>query len=231
MADHDFAIASGHKLIPSVYGGIEIGDNKLGQPEAVGYRGYTYVAIRSAKHSSSSADTHAVDFERLFELEGFKNILYSDNNVKKPILMLSVDGGPDKNPRFHKVIKHAIQHFIKHDYGAVFVFTNAPRRSAFNRVERRMAPLSRELTGVVLEYEHYGEHLDSSKKTKNLTLEKKNFSFAGETLANIWNKIEIDGRGVLAEYIELGTQESSLKDYPSEDWYLNMFKKASICYR
>lgn len=42
--------------------------------------------------------------------------------------------------------------------------TNAPGRSAFNRAERRMAPLSRELAGLILPHDRYGTHLDSQGK-------------------------------------------------------------------
>ena len=42
-----------------------------------------------------------------------------------------------------------------------------------------MAPLSRELTGVVLKYDNFGSHLDSSNRTTDLELEKRNFESAG----------------------------------------------------
>lgn len=61
--------------------------------------------------------------------------------------------GPDENPRFQKVIGFAIQHFKRHDLNALFLATNAPGRSAYNRVERRMAPLSRELAGLILPHD------------------------------------------------------------------------------
>jgi len=47
LPDHDFVVASRHKLIPSVYAGIVIKPNGLGKPEAVTYSGPTYIAIRS----------------------------------------------------------------------------------------------------------------------------------------------------------------------------------------
>lgn len=58
------------------------------------------------------------------------------------------------------------------------VATNAPGRSAFNRVERRMAPLSKELSGVILEHDHYGSHLDNQGRTVDVDKELKNFEFA-----------------------------------------------------
>ena len=66
LPDHDWVVATGHKLIPSVYAGIQIQSNGLGNREAVGYLGPTYIAIRSGKHSSSTAFSHALDFEKKF---------------------------------------------------------------------------------------------------------------------------------------------------------------------
>lgn len=88
---------------------------------------------------------------------------------------MSVDGGPDENPRYEKTIKVAIHHFNKLNLDALFVATNAPGRSAFNRVERRMAPLSRELSGVILPHEYFGSHLNAQQETVDDALEKKEF--------------------------------------------------------
>lgn len=84
---------------------------------------------------------------------------------------------------------------------AVYIYTNAPGRSAFNRVERRIALLSRELTGFVLKHDNFGSHLDSSNKTTDLDLEKRNFESAGTVLSNIWSQLVIDGYPVVAKYI------------------------------
>ena len=56
LTDHDFAVAPKHKLIPS--GDIKLVKNKYLTNDAVNYSGATYVAIRSAKHSASSAFAH-----------------------------------------------------------------------------------------------------------------------------------------------------------------------------
>lgn len=113
-----------------------------------------------------------------------------------------MDGGPDENPRYQKVIETAIHHFKKQNFDAVFVATNAPGRSSFNRVERRMAPLSRELAGLILQHDHYGSHLDNSGKTTDAELEKKNFEHAGSTLAEVWNSVIVDDHPIVAEYID-----------------------------
>ena len=62
--------------------------------------------------------------------------------------------------------------------------------SAFNRVERRIAPLSNQLAGVVLAHDAYGSHLDSGGKTIDVELERQNFVKAGETLAEV-SQLEI----------------------------------------
>ena len=67
LPDHDWVVADQHKLIPSVYAGIGIMPDGLGNKEAVSYYGSTYIAIRSGKHSSSTAMNHGLDFERLLK--------------------------------------------------------------------------------------------------------------------------------------------------------------------
>ena len=106
--------------------------------------------------------------------------------VVKPIFIFTVDGGPDENPRYQAVIRVAIHHFLRYDFDSLFIATNAPGKSAFNRVERKMAPLSKELTGLILPHE----------------LEKKNFKFVGVTLAEIWSQIIVDKFPTVAEFIE-----------------------------
>ena len=78
--------------------------------------------------------------------------------------------------------------------------TNAPGLSAFNKAERRMFHLSKQMTGVVLPHDTFGSHLRNGK-TVDEELEKKNFEAAGDTLANLWNDLEIDENPVKAEYI------------------------------
>lgn len=92
--------------------------------------------------------------------------------------MVTVDGGPDENPQYHKVIANAIKHFQTYDLDAVFIATNAPG-SCFNRVEKRMASLSRDLSGLILPHENYGSHLNSQGKTIDTELEKRNFQYGG----------------------------------------------------
>lgn len=82
--------------------------------------------------------------------------------------------------------------------------TNAPGRSAFNRIERRMASLSSQLAGLVLPHDTYGSHLDSKGFTIDEEKERENFKAAGKILVEVWNSLIIDNYPVVAEYIEPG---------------------------
>ena len=89
LPDHDFPIGENHKLIPSVYAACL--HDKDG---TVSYSGPTHVAIRSAKHNHSSAESHIADFNHLLNLNSFKEHAIMRYDVVKPLVFLSVDGGP-----------------------------------------------------------------------------------------------------------------------------------------
>ena len=69
-------------------------------------------------------------------------------------MIVTVDGSPEENPRYTNTINCATDYFIEHDLDVYFVATNAPGRSAFNRVEKRMSDLSKELSGVIVPNDH-----------------------------------------------------------------------------
>ncbi len=100
---------------------------------------------KTSNNDASTAFTHSTDFDRLYELSAFDVITKRADHTLKPVGIVLSDGGPDENPRYSKTIYCAIQHFKKYDFDALFLATNAPGRSAFNPVERRMAPLSKEI--------------------------------------------------------------------------------------
>ncbi len=199
LPDHDFVIASGHKLTPSVIAGLEVSLSKLNG--AISHSGPTYIGIRSGKHDSAVASTHAADLQHIYDnIAEFKSMLYRADGTKKPILMVFVDGGPDENPRYRETIRHACSNFCKFNLDALYIATQAPGRSAYNPVERRMAPLSRFLAGIILPYDTFGSHLNSQGVTVDDELEKQNFQKAGETLAAVWNEAIIDQFPVVAEW-------------------------------
>lgn len=100
LPDHDFMIGERHKLTPSVYAGISIKPNGKGDPNNVGYSGPTFITIRSGKHAQSTAATHAYDINTLMKEPSFSEILKTDKGDVKPIMIITVDGGPDENPRY-----------------------------------------------------------------------------------------------------------------------------------
>ena len=222
LPDHDWVVTAKNKLIPSVYAGIKIVDKyPIGQPEAVSYSGPTYVAVRSGKHCSSTAKTHGEDFERLLDLEGFQPILKTTSGEVKPVVVVTVDGGPDESPRNRSVIEEAVQKFKDHNLDFFVAVTNAPGRSAFNRAERRMAPLGKMMSGLILPHDHYGSHLDSQRRTIDSELELKNFEYAGEALASVWSSLVIDGESVTAEYIHPSETPKNYDECssPGSAWY------------
>ena len=97
--------------------------------------------------------------------------------------------------------------FKKYSLDLFMEVTNAAGLSAYNKAERRMYHLSKELTGVVLQHDTYGSHIVNGE-TVDSELEMKNFQAAGEVLCSIWNKLEIDNYKTVAEYV---------KDPPSLD--------------
>ena len=141
LPDHDWVVAEQHKRISPVYADIETQPNGLGKPEAVRYSGPTYIAIPSGKYCSSTAFAHRLDFGRLLRVLKFEKIMKSGTEKSvKPVIFITVDESPDEDPRHQKVIDVVIHHFLSHDLNGFFVATNAPGRSAFNRVERKSGP-------------------------------------------------------------------------------------------
>ena len=50
----------------------------------------------------------------------------------KPIVVVSVDVGPDENPRFPKTLAYRIQKFKDHNLDILITLCHAPGNSAFN---------------------------------------------------------------------------------------------------
>ena len=70
-----------------------------------------------------------------------------------------------------------------------------------------MYHLSKEMTALVLPYETFGRHLNSSGETIDEALEKKNFKAAGEILSEVWSSLVIDQHSNKAEFIDTPTNE------------------------
>ena len=87
----------------------------------------------------------------------------------------------------------------------------------------RVAPLSRELSWLILPHEHFRSHLDSQGRRIDKDLEKSHFKYAGKTLSEVWTQVTIDNFQIVVEYIvpdvsELMSENLLTKD---QDCYLN----------
>ena len=202
MPDHDFVVAPKHRLIPSVIGDMKLVKSKDLANDTVTYSAATYIGIRSAKHSASYAFAYFQDTMRVRSLSEFATSFQTDRHKEKEVMIVTVDGGPNENPRYEKTINCSIKYFVENGLDAFFLATNAPGRSVFNRVERRLVKLSKELSGVILEHDKFGSHLDAKGVTVDKDLELKNFDYAGCRLAEIWSGLVIDGNPLVAEFIE-----------------------------
>ena len=164
LPDHDFAKAAKHKLTPFVHPACEMKSHSSKADPEITYSGPTYIAIRSGKYDSSTAHTHCRYIDHLLDLEEIKEIVESGNSVK-PIFVIFCDSGPGEDLRFPKTLDVAIIFFKRYSLDALLVSTHAPVVSAYNQLERRMAPLSKALTRILVPHETYGTVLDSLRKT------------------------------------------------------------------
>ena len=146
LPDHDFVKATKYKLNPSVYAGCEI---------------QCCSAYAEPDHESSTAYTHGRDLRKLIHLAEFVSIVKDKEGFIKPVGVLLCDGGTDENSRFPKTLDAAIQNFKESNLNVLLICTLAPGMSAYNNVERRMAPLSKALSGVLLPHDTCGSHVKS----------------------------------------------------------------------
>ena len=203
LPDHDFCVGSKHLLVPSVIHQCVI-DPKNG----VTYSGATYVAVRSSKHNNSTAYSHQEDLAKFRELHPEVFEIPESGGMVKPVLIKGVDGGPDENPRFDNNKKMACKTFKEMNLDCLIEVTQAPGHSAFNRAERMMFHLSKEMAGLVLPADTFGSHLHNGK-TIDEELDIQNFEAAGEVLCDVWRKLVVDGYAVDTEYVSRGVQEET----------------------
>ena len=102
LPDPDFVIAKQHKLVPSVIGDIQV-KAKTFSSDAVTYSGPTYIGIWSTEHLGLSAYNYLTNTKKIRELpeleRSFKN---SKNEEKLVTIIVTVDEGPNENPRYEK---------------------------------------------------------------------------------------------------------------------------------
>lgn len=131
--------------------------------------------------------------------------------TRKPILLMETDGAQDEAPRVPRPLASAVSLFKTFNLNVLIHGINASGSSVFNPVERRMAPLSHDLAGLVLQHDSFGNHLDASGKTIDDELEKQNFFKVAEVLSDVWSNTIIDGCKVEATAMPIG-KEKDLDD-------------------
>ena len=141
--------------------------------------GPTYITIRSAKHDNSTARTHSFESDHLKVLDSFQSAMLTKAGGVKPHVFVGVDGEPDEAPGNSKTMLAWSDTFVKHDL-------EGPGLSAYNKVERRMAPLTKDTVGLILPSDSFGTPLINSIKTVDEELEIKNLKTAGEILTSLW---------------------------------------------
>ena len=78
-------------------------------------------------HSSSYHELQDIGDIRL--LNEFDNSFQNDEGEYKNVMVVTVDGGPDENPRYSKTIECTIDYFKTFDLDALFIARNILRRS------------------------------------------------------------------------------------------------------
>ena len=114
--------------------------------------------------------------------------LVKKSDVTKPLAIVLCDDGPDEDPRFPKTLDISIQHFKEYDFDAMLASAPASVMSVYNNVKRRIAPLSKAVSPVILPQDAFGTHLDSQTRTISGELEEQNFKAAKQALTEILSK-------------------------------------------
>ena len=87
--------------------------------DAVTCSGATYIGIRSAKHSASSAFAHFQDMVRVRSPPDFAMSSQTDRHEEKKVIFVTIDGGPYENPRYEKNYK--LFNFVENGLDAFFI--------------------------------------------------------------------------------------------------------------
>ena len=229
LPNHDYVVGPKHTLTPSVYAFLQILPNRVGQQNAVTYKGPTVVRVRSGKHAIANSETHRFDLNEIFSSETPMLRKFTTNNRGlKRILLLRADNGPDEAPRNPSTQRSMIRLFVKQKLVFLMLVSLPAGLSPYNPVERRMKYLSSEMTGVILDHVHFGSHLDSSNNTIDESLEMKNFKHCGVQLSDLFEKMVYDGFPTQARYVDPNEMPEDVGDV-SDDWESKHVRRSKYC--
>ena len=147
--------------------------------------------VRSGKHDRSTALSHRLDLCDILRSGKFGTYTHNERRQKKVLLFRS-DNAPDEAPRNPSTQSEMIHLFVKMELLLLVLISLPAGYSPFSPCERRMAPLSKQLTGVVLDHKYHGSHLNSSHETVDFELEKNNFEHAGKRFVKIFQEMTLD---------------------------------------
>ncbi|EXX58145.1 hypothetical protein GLOIN_2v1783204 [Rhizophagus irregularis DAOM 181602=DAOM 197198] len=187
VADYDFPLGSGQKLVPSVY--LMMKPNESNDELRTGQLA---IFVRRQWSLGTSSLSHMQDLKNLALNPKYSDVLKTNGEVR-PIWVLLVNGGPDEDPRHLKNIKNYCQLFRKFDLDYLTVRTYAPGQSKYNPVERGMATLSGKLAGITLLVDHFESHLNTQGKRKDLIFGKSVDAQYVEELTNLFENLEFEG--------------------------------------
>ena len=89
-------------------------------------------------------------------------------------------------------------------------------------VLKGIAPISRDLAGIILPHNRFGAHQISQGITEEIELEQRNFAYVGSKLAKVWSNTVIHGHPTVAEYI--GPEMSNIFE-KEQEWYATHVKE------
>ena len=98
---------------------------------------------------------------------------------------METDGAQNEAPLFPKTLATDVDLFRLLNLDVLLHGVNATGLSAFNPVKTRIAPLSRNLAGIVHPHDYFSNHLDSSGTKINQELEVENFQKAADVLSQV----------------------------------------------
>ena len=230
LPNHDFVVGAKHTLTPSVYAFLTVLSDRIGRQDAVTYTGPTVVRIRSGKHDTADSETHRFDLLEIMNsnVPYIQKITNTPQGSLKRILLLRADNGPDEAPRNPSTQKSMIRVFVKLELAFLFLISLPSGLSPYNPVERRMKYLSSEMTGTILDHEHFGSHLNSNRETVNHELELKNFQHCGEHLSKLFNEMVYDGFPTNARYVDPKEKPETFQDMTG-DWENTHVRRSKYC--
>ena len=99
----------------------------------------------------------------------------TEEALPKPVTIISIQGSPEDSPNYSKVISAAIDYFCTYDLDALYIVTSPIDNHLDQNIHKRIVPIAKDLSSVILPYEHFGSHYDGNNDTIDEVLEKLNY--------------------------------------------------------